>query len=119
MTSIPQPGDTPLACPSCGFDYLHHDGVTIYSRPEEDGAASCVSVDVPRIGNYDPDSDSLIPTAQQEVPPNPSERRSGLVIEGWCEGCAVRWQMLVAQHKGGTYVKVIPQQGKPRAGGRL
>ena len=38
------------------------------------------------------------------VPSNPSERRSGIAIEGWCENCHGRWLLTLAQHKGQTEI---------------
>jgi len=82
-----------LACPSCKFDYLHHDRVTTYSRVEDEDADVRV-VEVP-------DENPI----RGELPPNPSRRRSGVVIEGWCEGCKNRWTLTLAQHKGQTDVE--------------
>ena len=30
-------GRDPLVCPECGFEYTHHEGVTILQRQHEDG----------------------------------------------------------------------------------
>ena len=85
--------DGTLVCPSCKFDYLHHDRVTTYSRQEDQDADLCV-VEVP-------DGNSI----RGGLLPNPSRRRSGVVIEGWCEGCKNRWTLTLAQHKGQTEVE--------------
>ena len=82
-----------LLCPTCGFDHLHHDRVTTHSRAEDEDAAVQV-VDVP-------DEEEGV---AGRPPPNPSKRRSGVVIEGWCEGCDQRWMLTLAQHKGQTQI---------------
>ena len=89
-----------LLCPSCGHHETHHDRVAAHSRVE-DGVAEVVVVDVP-------DTDPREPPAPRphRLPCNPSGRRSGVVIEGWCEGCQARWYLNVAQHKGLTLVSV-------------
>ena len=79
-----------LKCPWCKFEYLHHDRVTTYSRGEDEDADVHV-VEVP-------DENSI----RGGLQPNPSGRRSGVVIEGWCEGCENRWTLTLAQHKGQT-----------------
>ena len=83
-----------LLCPTCGFDYLHHDRFITHSRAEDGGAAVRV-VDV---------LDEEEGGGARRPPPNPSKRRSGVVIEGWCEGCDQRWMLTLAQHKGQTQI---------------
>ena len=82
-----------LVCPSCKCDYLHHDRVTTYSRAEDQDA----DVRVVQV----PDEDSI----RGGLLPNPSRRRSGVVIEGRCEECKNRWTLTLAQHKGQTDVE--------------
>ena len=92
-----------LRCPGCWGEYLHHDRVTVYPR-EEDHEADVQVIDVP-----DGRESRKLPAWGRpplEVPLNPSERRSGLVVEGWCELCNVRWQMTIAQHKGQTEIEI-------------
>ena len=84
--------DGTLQCSVCGGGNLHHDRVTTHSR-EEDGVAAVVVVDVP-------DTRGAMPA----VAGNPSERRSGVVVEGWCELCGIRWVLTLAQHKGSTMI---------------
>ena len=85
-----------LLCPTCGFYYLHHDRVTTHSRAEdEDEGAAVRVVDV---------LDEEEGGGASRPPPNPSKRRSGVVIEGWCEGCDQRWMLTLAQHKGQTQI---------------
>ena len=83
-----------LLCPTCGFDFLHHDRVTTHSRAEDEDAAVQV-VDVP---------DEEESGGASRPSPNPSKHYSGVVIEGWCDGCDQRWMLTLAQHKGQTQI---------------
>ena len=91
--SMPELLNGTLECPWCKSDDLHHDRVTTYSRAEDQDADVRV-VDVPD-GNW----------IRGELVANPSGRRSGVVIEGWCEGCENRWTLTLAQHKGQTDIE--------------
>ena len=85
-----------LECPTCGDDgHLHHDRVTVFSR-NEDANPDVTVVDVPDTSD----------DARPDLPENPSMRRSGVVVEGWCEGCEGRWLLTVSQHKGDTMISV-------------
>ena len=86
-----------LKCPSCASDDLHHDRVTTYSRGEDQG----VDVRVVEVPDENLEENSF----RGGLLPNPSRRRSGVVIEGWCEGCENRWTLTLAQHKGQTGVE--------------
>ena len=44
--------------------------------------------------------------AKSAVVGNPSERRSGVVVEGWCDLCGGRSALTLAQHKGRTMIMV-------------
>ena len=86
-----------LACPACGSNYLHFDRVTVYPRVEDE---DCDPVVVPV-----PDGPPGRPRDLPTTPMNPSARRSGIVIDGWCEGCDQRWAIEVEQHKGQTMME--------------
>ena len=91
-----------VRCPTCWNDevrVLHHDRVTVFSR-KEDADADVTVVDIPGRNH----------SAMPDLPENPSQRRSGVVIEGWCELCAGRWVITVAQHKGETKLSIQRQQ---------
>ena len=94
-----------LLCPTCGFEYLHHDRIVTYTR-KEDSAADVQVINVPN-------ERSAQPLASIPIPQNPSDRRSGVVISGWCEGCDNRWDLTLAQHKGHTLVRVLPSELRP------
>ena len=86
-----------LLCPTCGFDYLHHDRVTTHSRAEDEDEDAAVRV-------VDVLDERMEGGGARRPPSNPSKRRSGVVIEGWCEGCDQRWMLTLAQHKGQTQI---------------
>ena len=64
-----------LLCPHCKHEYTHHDRVTVYARVEDAHSERHV-IDIPVEER----------TAPMQIPDNPSDRRSGLVVEGYCEG---------------------------------
>ena len=86
-----------LLCPCCGGDYLHHVGVVVYDRPREDA----------------PSYETRIATGQGcdggfggDVPArgNPSSRRHGVAIDFVCELCGESAELVIAQHKGQSYL---------------
>lgn len=85
---------TPLICPYCGSEFLHHDEVTVYNRRGEDAQEGLVA----RIQG----SGVMLKTSQEG---NPSSRRSGLTIHFWCEGCEHIPVLTIVQHKGVTFVE--------------
>lgn len=85
--------DNWLTCPHCGGTHLHHQQVTVYSRPGEDGPSYAVRV-----------QDATVEWATP-VNGNPSARRGGVAILFRCEDCAVMHELALAQHKGTTYLE--------------
>ena len=83
----------PMTCPSCGFNYLHHEQVEVFPRPKED-AERYVGFEVSRQG-------------LRTIPPdtNPSSRRDGLRIRFSCEGCDLLPSLTIVQHKGQTFME--------------
>ncbi len=86
-----------LLCPHCEGDYLHHFTVAVYDRPREDA----------------PSYETRIATGQGcdggfggDVPArgNPSSRRHGVAIGFVCELCGESAELVIAQHKGKTYL---------------
>lgn len=84
--------DGVLLCPCCGFNCLHHDRVDVYLRDED---AKC-GLHVRTRGSV---NTSEVDT---DMSGNPSERRDGLTIRFWCEGCDARPLMEISQEKGST-----------------
>jgi len=79
-------------CPSCDGDNLHQDAVDIYFRKYEDSAEGMFirCEDTATLRSISPEG-------------NPSNRRDGLVISFWCEGCDDKPQLAILQHKGTTF----------------
>lgn len=86
-----------LKCPSCGFNYLHHNKVEIFECGED--AKQGVHVTV---------ADGAA-TMDTDLSANPSMRRHGLKIEFWCEGCKAKPVLFVAQHKGNTVIDFVAE----------
>ncbi len=81
-----------LVCPACGGTYLHHERVEVFERNEDERSGLHVAV---------ADGQALVDTALEG---NPSGRRHGLSIHFWCEACAAKPVLTIAQHKGNTLV---------------
>lgn len=81
-----------LVCPSCGFNYLHHDKVEVFECGEDTPYGVHVTVE---------DAKATFDTSLEG---NPSARRHGLKIYFWCEGCQAKPVLSLHQHKGNTYV---------------
>jgi hypothetical protein len=94
--------DGNLRCPQCSdkdndlYPYLHHRGVRVFSRGEDDEETreTIVLEDqtivrmVPSLGSH-----------------NPSSRRDGITINFECELCGNASRLTIAQHKGSTFVR--------------
>jgi hypothetical protein len=85
-----------LLCPSCGGINLHHDAVEIFECGED--AKHGVHVTVA-------DGKATMDTS---LAGNPSGRRHGLKISLWCEQCHEKPVLIIKQHKGSTYLDLIP-----------
>lgn len=90
-----------LLCPRCGGYYLHHLGVRMYERSE----------DQPTVTIIETDGDSVSVRPRQPADgANPSNRRDGMVIKFECELCSSEdgvedvIELIFAQHKGSTEV---------------
>ncbi|NKD15262.1 MULTISPECIES: hypothetical protein [Aeromonas] len=79
-----------LICPSCGFDYLHHDKVEVFECGEDAEHGVHVTIS---------DGKAVMDTS---LAGNPSARRHGLSVHFWCEGCDAKPVLSISQHKGNT-----------------
>ncbi len=92
--------------PKCRFNCLHHRGVTIYQRGEDSNQTSITEV------GWDAATAAATVNTKSVLscvlpPPsegNPSQRRYGLTIQFYCEGCGGDFELCMAQHKGETYL---------------
>jgi hypothetical protein len=93
-----KPGYTPefslLACPACGYTYLHHDEIKVFDRRLED-SRTVTETTVSGLRCTVETTDGAL---------NPSSRRDGVAIQFWCEECPARPVLKIAQHKGETHV---------------
>jgi hypothetical protein len=88
--------DTNLICPSCRYDNLHQETVTIYDREDDAELTTVTTIDRGSL------SSNLLPSNYD----NPSSRRHGMRIEFRCETCGDNnaYTMLISQHKGTTTI---------------
>lgn len=89
-----------LLCPSCGFNYLHHDRVDVFERSEDATQGLHIAVEEGGL------------SVGTSLKGNPSGRRHGITIRFWCEGCKATPVLSIAQHKGNTYVD-FTHSGEP------
>jgi len=89
-----------LCCPRCGENNLHHDAFDWYWRPAEDRPSNNIRIEY--------DTATMRPDAAKR---NPSTRRDGMRLQFWCEHChggdqpeRPRFELLIYQHKGTTYI---------------
>jgi hypothetical protein len=87
--------DDGLECPACGCNNLHHGGVVLYNRAEDDEYVTVITAK----GN----NVSLTDVPNRSVA-NPSLRRHGMRINFYCEQCDDNYELCIAQHKGTTYL---------------
>ena len=69
-----------LLCPRCKSTYLHHTGIIVSDRSEDE--KWCQETKIDRDG-----------TTVNRTPGNynPSPRRDGMIIKFWCENCDLEW----------------------------
>ena len=84
-----------LICPRCGSDYLHSGAVKVYDREEDAAETSVTTV------NYGLAATHVVESSKAG---NPSSRRQGVAVAFECEECEGPLELLIAQHKGGTFV---------------
>lgn len=98
-----------VCCPHCGGEFTHHDCADHYER-REDHIPLCTRIGTPtKPYLVDPEVDEnevIGPKRPPEPAPahNPSGRRTGVRIWLYCELCAERFALQIAQHKGNTFL---------------
>ena len=95
-----------LECPHCGGTNLHHDEVIVFERREDADAG--IRVLVSGVDRQD-DTDAVRPCVSVDTSMfgNPSARRQGVHVGLWCEQCGERSALMIAQHKGETYLECV------------
>ena len=85
-----------LLCPSCGCNCTHQDRVDVFERKADAEEGKHFTIE-----------DGLC-QEDTDMSRNPSRRRHGLSIELFCEGCHLRFALVVKQHKGETKLECVP-----------
>lgn len=81
-----------LVCPTCQSEYTHHDRVDVYERHEDaETGIHCLA------GSHGVFVDT-------SMAGNPSQRRTGVRINLWCEECHCVMGLTLIQHKGNTFL---------------
>jgi hypothetical protein len=88
---------TTLVCPGCGGPNLHHSRVEVFERRREDS---------PDGFHVAVDCDAATATVDSAIVGNPSERRGGISVILWCEGCEATSRLDLAQDKGRTLMSL-------------
>ena len=107
-----------VCCPHCGGEFTHHDCADHYER-REDHIPRCTRIGTPtKPYMIDPDIDEneVVGPIQPPAPApahNPSGRRTGIRIWLYCEQCAERFALQIAQHKGNTFLALTKGILKP------
>jgi len=85
-----------LSCCNCRSEMIHHISVEVFDR-EEDHATGVHVVIAGQKVSVDSSQDG-----------NPSRRRQGLRVVFECEICTSKTALSILQHKGGSYLDVVP-----------
>ncbi len=95
--------DTAIVCCRCGSNYIHHDQVEIWERPED----SAIGLHVAVYGSDVEDRDAAVlpsMTVDSSMADNKTTRRQAIAIGLWCESCGCRSRIQISQYKGETHV---------------
>lgn len=83
-------------CPCCKNNYLHHTGVRVFDRDEDDENVVMTVVE---------NNATSVKTIPSKDAKNPSARRHGIRISFWCEHCdTIPYDLVISQHKGCTFL---------------
>lgn len=94
-------------CAHCGFECVHLDDAHIAAVEVEDGPTT--EIHVSSTGAID--VNTPVPTGEGGL-----GRRHTIAVSGWCEGCGKRFAYSFKQHKGSTYLYVVPLEGEAPLG---
>lgn len=96
-----------LVCAHCGGENIHHDQVEVYCRQEEDSTAGA-HVEIGFGHKHADKLDAIAMTFDTNAAiGNPSERRDGVRILFWCEGCEGISELEIFQHKGWSGIRMV------------
>jgi rubredoxin len=92
-----------LDCPNCGGNYLHHQGIMYYNRPDDCSHGDFVLLHKTNDGGQNGFHCSH--KLNQSMAHCPSPRRDGMEIFFTCEQCPAKLSLAVYQHKGQTFIE--------------
>jgi rubredoxin len=105
-----------LDCPSCGGNYLHHQGIFYYNRSEDDENGDFVILH--KINEKDQSGFHCSYKSNVSMKGCPSPRRDGMEVFFTCECCSAKSSLAIFQHKGQTFIEwheiIIDEQEKPK-----
>ena len=90
-------GSQIMECPICSFEFTHIEQVSTYSREDDETIHLETNIDLR--------DKKVVTNVVNGFGNNPSARRNGLILHGYCEseqGC--RFDIEIYQHKGNTFV---------------
>ena len=83
-----------LLCPNCGEQCLHHEGITVFDRGEDQEQLTRTRVFAGMVASH---------LVRSERTDNPSARQDGVIISFSCELCdADPIELTISQHNGST-----------------
>ena len=85
-----------IKCPCCGGHNLHHEGIRVFDRSEDDEKVVVTAIENCAVS---------VKTVASKDAKNPSSRRHGVRISFWCEMCeTIPYDLTISQHKGSTFL---------------
>jgi len=89
--------DNELHCPHCDKEHLHHVQTFMYCRSEDKEGVFVTANPI----------SGLVSQSKLELDDegNPSVRRHATVLMFFCEGCQDTHALMIAQHKGTTFIE--------------
>ena len=100
-------------CPTCGSNYTHHDEMVLFDRKEDGPCEPLKALASGQREGHDCGGEHCEIVVESSVGlefANPSDRRGGVVVAGWCEMCSNRWALRIWQHKGETYTDLVDER---------
>lgn len=88
-----------VKCARCGQEFTHQGTVLVHARPREDGPGREIRID----------RDGLFTTPLCDLSKDSPAfwgRRQDVVIELTCENCGTISELIIAQHKGQTLLRI-------------
>ena len=92
-----------LDCPSCGGNYLHHEGLIYYNRKEDEEYGDLISIQGAVVNEKISFISTHISNASMKECPSP--RKGGMTIIFSCECCPAKPELSIYQHKGQTFIE--------------